>query len=342
MADAAPARSALASSRSSQRPTSLSLQSRSDGDEPLNPLFPSPSSAFSPPPVGGASEADVIKGLLAHDRARRQSEAASRGALGIDPSTAVARQRKRSSSMSGLMDGAARSLEDESGPMSPPPVASTSMAKSSSRHSSRRGSQPTRPPSEQYMSRLSRSSLSNDNAQQRLSASISRRESARARASVLVRDFAFASDDPRHVGQRLDGAPSTRTSLMSQPSPSTLTGVWEESDQSEGSGGSHSWGFVTSHGGALADDPFPIGEAEDDEATVGGNLEIPEGGAGALFVSIYGFEAEAAQEMSLREGEVVRVFERVCEGWVVAGRVDADDETGLVPENVRALGVLPR
>ena len=240
--------------------------------------------------------------------------------------------------MSGLTDGAARKEDaDDAEAMPPPPVASTSMAKSSSRHSSRRGSQPTRPPSEQYMSRLSRSSLSNDNAQQRLSASISRRESARARATVLVRDFAFAADDPRHTGQRLDGA-STRTSMMSQPSPSTLTGVWEESDQSDG-GGSHSWGFTTSHG-ATSDEPFPIGDSEGDDQPVGGNLEIPEGGAGALFVSIYAFDAEAAQEMSLHEGEVVRVFERVCEGWVVAGRVDADDETGLVPENVRSVMLL--
>lgn len=91
-------------------------------------------------------------------------------------------------------------------------------------------------------------------------------------------------------------------------------------------------GLVEGGSGGVGEDTSPI------------RLPIPEGGA--LYVAVYPFEPEAPQEMRLDEGEVVRVWEKICEGWVVAGRVRAGDEdknvsrgageeeeTGLVPEN---------
>lgn len=81
-------------------------------------------------------------------------------------------------------------------------------------------------------------------------------------------------------------------------------------------------------------------ERADEESDLSGLDSIPEGGA--LYVAAYPFVPEAPQEMSLQVGEVVKVLERLCEGWVICVRQQpADDgsgawvdavETGLTPE----------
>jgi len=68
------------------------------------------------------------------------------------------------------------------------------------------------------------------------------------------------------------------------------------------------------------------------------NTQIPTGGL--LFRAVYPFTAEAPQEMNLKEGDFVRVYEQLCDGWVVGGKVQFDPEqteqeveTGLIPQN---------
>lgn len=141
----------------------------------------------------------------------------------------------------------------------------------------------------------------------------------------------------------------------------------------EGSSATFSWDFVPQHsdspGGMLLSPTGDVAftppsqasdfadseaDSEDDRATEralddaaaaaaaesASMDEIPEGGA--LYVAAYPFVPEAAQEMSLYVGEVVKVLERLCEGWVICVRQKpADDgsngwvdavETGLTPE----------
>ena len=66
--------------------------------------------------------------------------------------------------------------------------------------------------------------------------------------------------------------------------------------------------------------------------------EVPPGGL--LYRAMYAFTPEAPQEMSLNEGNLVRVWEKLCDGWVVGGKVVVDHngseeetETGLIPQN---------
>jgi hypothetical protein len=58
-----------------------------------------------------------------------------------------------------------------------------------------------------------------------------------------------------------------------------------------------------------------------DSATNG--RSAPEDGSypleGLLYRAAYAFTAEAPQEMSLAEGDLVRVWEQLCDGWVVGG-----------------------
>jgi hypothetical protein len=194
-----------------------------------------------------------------------------------------------------------------------------------------------------------------------------------AQAVVVIRDFAFPADDPRYTGEpHPDAGKPVASSLDSR-----LDAVDDLQSSESASGSKFSWGFVTSHAGSSDFDatetpsgdhrPFGLDRFSDDELSSDddgeffdvagdqgglGNAELPEiPPSGLLYVAAYPFEPEAAQEMKLQEGDVVRVWERVCEGWVVAGRVKtrtADDgtvafieeeedgeemESGLVPED---------
>ena len=69
---------------------------------------------------------------------------------------------------------------------------------------------------------------------------------------------------------------------------------------------------------------------------------IPSGGL--LYRAMYSFSPEAPQEMRLNEGDLVRVWEQLCDGWVVGGKVtmgnnavEEEVETGLIPQNYLAL-----
>lgn len=66
---------------------------------------------------------------------------------------------------------------------------------------------------------------------------------------------------------------------------------------------------------------------------------------GLLYRAAYPFSAEAAQEMTLCEGDLVRVWERLNDGWVVGGKItlygngeeQETGESGLIPENYLVL-----
>lgn len=72
------------------------------------------------------------------------------------------------------------------------------------------------------------------------------------------------------------------------------------------------------------------------------NAEIPDTVpvGGLLCQAAYAFRAEAPQEMSLQVDDVIRVWEKLCDGWVVGGKVGTDRrgnefeiESGLIPSN---------
>lgn len=50
-----------------------------------------------------------------------------------------------------------------------------------------------------------------------------------------------------------------------------------------------------------------------------------------LFVSLYDFIAEGESEMNLTKGEIVKVLEIICDGWVVARKIklSIDDDGKL-------------
>lgn len=199
---------------------------------------------------------------------------------------------------------------------------------------------------------------------------------------VTVRDYGFPTDDPRYIGlpAPADSAASMHSAQSDTSSRVGLgghllpEGVFDDSSSEsgvgatpEGSNSTFSWDFVPQSSDSNAamlsptgDVPFNPPSSKDlgfsdsdadsederatvraqDDATSAGMDDIPEGGA--LYVAAYPFVPEAAQEMSLYVGEVVKVLERLCEGWVICVRQQlADDgsgewvdavETGLTPE----------
>jgi hypothetical protein len=185
-----------------------------------------------------------------------------------------------------------------------------------------------------------------------------------AQSVVIIRDFAFPSEDPRYAGEPHPDADKQSPRDSHRLSESVF-------DSADGLGSvsatSFSWGFVTSNSdssdlasdrttrgpldlddGLLSDDD---GDDADDRTGELDRADLPEiPPTGLLYVAAYPFEPEAPQEMRLEEGDLVRVWERVCAGWVVAGRVraradglgavadddaepDEEMESGLVPED---------
>lgn len=79
---------------------------------------------------------------------------------------------------------------------------------------------------------------------------------------------------------------------------------------------------------SVVDDDDEDGEGFEDEDQ--GSAPLPEGS----YRVIYPFESEGAHEMSVKEGEVVRVKGRLGDGWVIAERLhEGQMEEGLVPES---------
>ena len=353
---------APSSPRTHRRSTSLTLPILDDAKD-LNPLFPSPSSAFHPPPP---NEAETINDLLSRNQTRRQSDSTNlKGPLSpADPTenerSNRRRERKRSNSLSNVDSTAGGTKEASSptgnrGPVSQsttpavvlssgegtPMTASTSAAsassgvrsssrsRSDSRTGSRRTSQPPSRPMSTYRPYLASTSSSSDDevsarnatpsneVARRLSASTHRRDSEGAlqvllntTSPILIRDFAFPSADPRHIGagrilsRRTSVGVSASDYLISSGQQSaSIEQVFEEDGERTGTSSSaYTWGFVTSHA---------EGEGYEAESDGDGLVEqwaIPE--EGALFVAAYAFEPEANQEMRLDEGEVIRVWER--------------------------------
>lgn len=151
---------------------------------------------------------------------------------------------------------------------------------------------PSRPPSD-YMSRLDKSAgviPSTPGLARRLSMSVTRRNSeltipqrpsssiAPTLPRVVIRDFGFPSNDPRHTGegQPVQATPPVRNSsgFWGPPGTRTPTGSgltsWDElagADSalvSSASSSTFSWGFITSHAEAEAVDEISESMDEDD------------------------------------------------------------------------------
>ncbi|KAK4056485.1 hypothetical protein OIO90_002332 [Microbotryomycetes sp. JL221] len=174
---------------------------------------------------------------------------------------------------------------------------------------------------------------------------------------VIIRDFAFARDDPRFEGKpdpdELKRASTTSSALYDDEEHNEDNDRFE---QGTGAGSSRgfSWGFVTSHhpqdlvldphhtehnplGHSLADedssDELLFSSSTDQHVEHDGELGefIP-----GVYEALYDFEPELETEMSIKVGEIVTVISRQCAGWVQAGRVangQVTNEIGLVPEN---------
>ncbi|SCV70712.1 BQ2448_3474 [Microbotryum intermedium] len=169
---------------------------------------------------------------------------------------------------------------------------------------------------------------------------------------LIVRDFAYPSDDPRYKGlphpdevnDKRDS--SSRASRMSGlDSPAIGNDAFGASSSS-----AFSWGFVTSHAtdfntseddsqlysedDASSRSEFDYGDPNQAELKLG--EFIP-----GIYSAMYDFAPELDTEMSISAGELVTVFSRQCAGWVQAARVGPDGnvtgEMGLVPENYLAL-----
>lgn len=147
---------------------------------------------------------------------------------------------------------------------------------------------------------------------------------------VRIKDFAFREGDPRHVGEPDPDAPPPSTRRPRGRGYFHGEDVDDDTD-SDAPGG---WSFMA--GGQSAsgnfgfdDDPEEdvdeLDDTVDDAGT--GDHEIEQG---SLCVAAFAFQAEGESEMDLFEGDVVRVHERVCNGWVVATKVAFDDEGRLV------------
>lgn len=194
----------------------------------------------------------------------------------------------------------------------------------------------------------------------------------RQRGQVVVRDFAFSADDDRYHGRgRVPSMAMTSSSIENDdgagPSSSGgfIKGVFGGHGRRKSSFGA--WGGFSLGGfawgrnkGQEADrsatsspdvvipsisDLTPSSSVEPQgylspsiaaqrdsavEESDDGDDSLPEGN----YRVIYPFESEGAHEMSVKEGEVVRVKGRLGDGWVVAERLeDADTEEGLVPES---------
>ncbi|GAA94258.1 uncharacterized protein L969DRAFT_67891 [Mixia osmundae IAM 14324] len=217
--------------------------------------------------------------------------------------------------------------------------------------------------------------------------------SAPARAiPVRIRDFAFPSDDPRYVGKphpdmieherrRAAAAQAGSSDFPSMDLSSRLPeealaedsdeeAAGEEARRSGASPGAFYWGFTTSADKAQGDEAFyrprykldsNSSQADDDELDSHSeplegqeSEELPAIEPGSLYKANYAFTAETPQEMSLIEGEIVKVYERLCEGWVIAAKMtpagdesssasmgstkeEAEEEQGLIPESYLTL-----
>ncbi|KAJ1664502.1 HOG (high osmolarity glycerol) pathway protein [Coemansia sp. RSA 1813] len=118
-------------------------------------------------------------------------------------------------------------------------------------------------------------------------------DAASSKASPIIRDFAYAKDDPRHEG--------------------TFNDL-----EAEGDAGSESdpWSSFESGG--------PDVRIDDDDA--GGNANTILRKARAM----YDFEAENPTELEFAENDVLYITYKQCDGWLVGYK---GNQVGLIPEN---------
>ncbi|KAG0143487.1 hypothetical protein CROQUDRAFT_134964 [Cronartium quercuum f. sp. fusiforme G11] len=300
----------------------------------LPPPFPSPSGAFLPPP--SSHWLPLVLPPACHRKKPTQPTTREPEPNPAPPST---RSRRRSHSQSLLCEpefggrvSNASSLAEHAHRRSAPPIASSIAL----------------PPS------LTTSTVT-----------------VQSGGIIRIRDFGFASDDPRHTGILTPSSqPSERVpkmveedeelraersaSYLCMPSsegpilwttmPTTPTRMREDQDSSEGGDGEIE---LDSDDGLDSEDGLreeierrresldkslqSIGRPSIGSVVDDTDEEEFEG----LWVALYGFEAEGESEMGLVEGEVVRVVRAVCDGWVVARKVPGElDEAGNFIERV--------
>ncbi|MBW0515527.1 hypothetical protein O181_055242 [Austropuccinia psidii MF-1] len=127
-----------------------------------------------------------------------------------------------------------------------------------------------------------------------------------------VRDFAFALDDPRHSGRiQADLNPikinqNTNINSRSGDIQSKFFNQLSSSSSSSSSQLHHTGSDILSK----------------DE-----NSETDQG---EFYIALYDFKSEGENEIDLVEGEIVKVLEIICDGWVIAKQVSGiliEDET---------------
>ncbi|SGY78727.1 BQ5605_C008g04927 [Microbotryum silenes-dioicae] len=169
---------------------------------------------------------------------------------------------------------------------------------------------------------------------------------------LIVRDFAYPSDDPRFKGlPHPDEVNDKRDSSSRASRMSGLNSPAIGNDAFGASGSSaFSWGFVTSHATDFNTSEDDSQLYSEDDASSRSEFDYADAHSAELklgefvpgiYSAMYDFAPELDTEMSISTGELVTVFSRQCAGWVQAARVGQDGnvtgEMGLVPENYLAL-----
>ncbi|KAG8808865.1 hypothetical protein FRC17_003732 [Serendipita sp. 399] len=131
---------------------------------------------------------------------------------------------------------------------------------------------------------------------------------------IIVRDFAYSEDDERFAKRPIELLPHSERPLTSGESHDQADGDGEWDEDDEDGGGWHTqWQLTPVQNGSNLEE---VGDG-----TGGGwldpDLPLPPG----IYRAVYAFEAEGTAEMSLEEGQLVKVIGRGGGvGWAVVER----------------------
>ncbi|KAH8919768.1 hypothetical protein BT69DRAFT_466153 [Atractiella rhizophila] len=234
------------------------------------------------------------------------------------------------------------SPEDVNGtPTSARPLSDSAQSASSGRTSL---PPPSRPASS-YLPFLTSSTSSRISSSRRFSDRLSLQN-----ANIKIRDFGFPSTDPRHHGERV-GAPATEgregekdgdwwpAPLRSNSNNSTSLSLDEEDEDDDDDGEFEEFRKWRE---SAQDEP----DAEPEPAPAVVDVGPGAGGCviklGMVYRAAYDFEAEGDSELSLEKGDLLKVLELICEGWVVAERIYEDESSANPPQSGEAdAGLVP-
>ncbi|SJX66496.1 uncharacterized protein SRS1_11320 [Sporisorium reilianum f. sp. reilianum] len=282
-----------AASSSTTPPATLSLPALKESTAHSSASALSPTAAASNPPTptrppslpSCPETASKIANASSSSLSRRSSQASNAVASPqLRPSSSSSSSRHRLSTAISPLEPASTANDAAQASSSRSSITSQSGARDASPLRSAKSSRPN--------STASHQTARNDNAKDDLF------------ASITVRDFAFATDDPRHHGQPL-----------AEPQPSADD--------------SHS---ADEHGqDADADEhEFFIEGAEDEnefDGDEGDSASVPEG----VYNVLYQFDPVSEHELAVAPGDVVHVVGSLEGGWAIAVKDGDESVKGLVP-----------